>query len=128
LKANVETLRAQYEELGTKLSHPDALKDQTEYRRLTRDHSRVRKQLEIGEKWLDLKTQVDDNHELLKSEKDADMVEMESSFVFDLGAESMQSVQLVAAFEEEFSIEMDEDALSVQTVGDAIEYITKYLS
>lgn len=59
---------------------------------------------------------------------DADMVEMESSFVFDLGAESMQSVQLVAAFEEEFSIEMDEDALSVQTVGDAIEYITKYLS
>ena len=59
---------------------------------------------------------------------DADMVEMESSFVFDLGAESMQSVQLVAAFEEEFSIEMDEDALSVQTVGDAIEYIAKYLS
>lgn len=76
MKANVETLRAQYEDLGTKLSDPDALKDQTEYRRLTREHSRVRKQLEIGEKWLDLHTQVDDNHQLLKTEKDQDMVEM----------------------------------------------------
>jgi len=76
LKANVETLRVQYEELGVQLSDPEALKDQNVYRRLTRDHSRVRKQLEMGEKWLDLQKQVDDNHELLKTEKDPDMVEM----------------------------------------------------
>jgi acyl carrier protein len=45
-------------------------------------------------------------------------------FTADLGAESIQSVELVAAFEEEFDITMDEDeALSVQTVGDAIQYI-----
>ena len=50
----------------------------------------------------------------------------ESEFVGDLGAESMQSIELVAAFEAEFDIEMDEDkALAVQTVGDAIEFIKK---
>lgn len=49
----------------------------------------------------------------------------ESHFVKDLGAQSIQSVELVAAFEEEFDIEMDEDeALEVKTVGDAIEYIS----
>ena len=57
------------------------------------------------------------------------MVEPDSNFVFDLGAESVQSVQLVAAFEEEFDIEMEgEDALSVQTVGEAVDFIAKYVS
>ena len=59
---------------------------------------------------------------------DKDMVSLESNFVFDLGAESTQSVQLVAAFEEEFDIEMEgEAALSVQTVGDAVDFIAKYI-
>ena len=58
-----------------------------------------------------------------------DMVEPQSNFVFDLGAESTQSVQLVAAFEEEFGIEMDgEAALSVQTVGDAVDFIAGYVN
>ncbi len=58
-----------------------------------------------------------------------DMVTPESDFVFDLGAESTQSVQLVAAFDEEFDINMDaEDALEVQTVGDAVEFIEKYVN
>jgi acyl carrier protein len=49
-----------------------------------------------------------------------------SNFVFDLGADSQQSVELVAAFEEEFEIEMDEDqALAVQSVGDAVGFIAK---
>jgi acyl carrier protein len=52
----------------------------------------------------------------------------ESRFTADLGAESIQSVELMAAFEEAFDIEMDEDeALSVQTVGEAVAYITKCL-
>ncbi len=59
---------------------------------------------------------------------DKDMVNLESNFVFDLGAESTQSVQLVAAFEEEFNIEMEgEAALSVQNVGDAVDFIAKYI-
>ena len=53
-----------------------------------------------------------------------DQVRSECSFTVDLGASSVQSVELVAAFEEEFDIEMEEDAaLSVETVGKAVEYI-----
>ncbi len=45
-------------------------------------------------------------------------------FVRDLGAESIQSIELVAAFEEEFDIEMDQDeALAIETVGDAVRFI-----
>jgi acyl carrier protein len=52
-------------------------------------------------------------------------IQLASAFTTDLGAESVQSVELVAMFEEEFGIEMDEDeALSVETVGDAVKYIT----
>ena len=59
---------------------------------------------------------------------DEDMVEPDSNFVFDLGAESTQSVELVAAFEGEFDIEMDDDAaLEVQTVGAAIDFIGQYV-
>ena len=55
---------------------------------------------------------------------DPSRIAPESRFAADLGAESIQSVELVAAFEEEFDITMDEDeALSVQTVGDAIAHI-----
>lgn len=54
-----------------------------------------------------------------------DEINMKDSFTADLGAESVQSIELVAMFEEEFGIEMDEDAaLSVQTVGEAVEFIT----
>ncbi len=60
---------------------------------------------------------------------DADIIKPESNFVFDLGAESTQSVQLVAGFEEEFDIEMEgEEALAVQTVGDAAAFIEKYVN
>ena len=76
MKANVLTLRDRYASLGEDLSQPDVLNDQTAYRKLTREHSRVGKQLAIGEKWLDLVTQVADNQELVKSEKDPDMLEM----------------------------------------------------
>jgi acyl carrier protein len=52
----------------------------------------------------------------------------DSRFVEDLGAESIQSVELIAVFEEEFDIEMDEEAaLAVKTVGKAVEFIEKML-
>lgn len=55
-------------------------------------------------------------------------IKPESRFVEDLGAESVQSLELVAAFEDEFDIEMEEDAaLKVQTVGKAVDFIQKYL-
>jgi acyl carrier protein len=55
-------------------------------------------------------------------------VKPEARFVQDLGADSMQSVELVASFEEEFGIEMDEAAaLAVKTVGDAVAFIEQSL-
>ena len=57
---------------------------------------------------------------------DPSEIKPNDDFTTDLGAESVQSIELVAMFEEEFGIEMDEDAaLSVQTVGSAVEYITE---
>jgi len=51
-------------------------------------------------------------------------VTTEASFVDDLGADSLDTVELVMAFEEEFSIEIpDEDAEKITTVGEAIKYI-----
>jgi len=56
---------------------------------------------------------------------EVDDIKLEDNFTADLGAESVQSIELVAMFEEEFGIEMDEDAaLSVEVVGDAVKFIT----
>jgi acyl carrier protein len=50
----------------------------------------------------------------------------QASFVDDLGADSLDTVEMVMAFEEEFSIEIpDEDAEKIRTVQDAIDYIQK---
>lgn len=48
----------------------------------------------------------------------------EASFIDDLGADSLDTVELVMAFEEEFGIEIpDEDAEKITSVGDAVKYI-----
>jgi acyl carrier protein len=55
-------------------------------------------------------------------------IKLESEFVKDLGAESIQSIELVALFEEEFDIEMDEQAaLAAKTVGGAVTFIKKVI-
>ena len=52
----------------------------------------------------------------------------DANFIFDLGADSMQSLELVAGFDEEFDIEMDQDkALEIQTIDDAVNFIAGYL-
>ncbi|HEY8468840.1 MAG TPA: acyl carrier protein [Longimicrobiales bacterium] len=51
----------------------------------------------------------------------------EASFVEDLGADSLDTVELVMAFEEEFGLEIpDEEAEQLQTVGDAIRYLKEH--
>lgn len=51
-----------------------------------------------------------------------------ASFVDDLGADSLDLVELVMAFEEEFGVDVpDDDAASLKTVGDAVSYIEKKL-
>ncbi len=55
---------------------------------------------------------------------DAEKVNEKASFIDDLGADSLDTVELVMAFEEEFSIEIPDDAAeSIQTVGDAVAFI-----
>lgn len=55
---------------------------------------------------------------------ESEKVTMDASFVEDLGADSLDTVELVMAFEEEFGIEIpDEDAEKLQTVGDAVKYL-----
>jgi acyl carrier protein len=57
---------------------------------------------------------------------DEEEVTLEASFVDDLGADSLDIVELVMAFEEEFGIEIpDEDAEKISTVRSAIDYIEK---
>ena len=56
----------------------------------------------------------------------ADKISAETSFINDLGADSLDTVELVMEFEDEFQINIpDEDAEKIQSVGDAIEYIKK---
>lgn len=58
---------------------------------------------------------------------DADEVTLEASFVDDLGADSLDVVELIMGFETEFDIEIpDEDAEKISTVGDAVEYIKSH--
>ena len=58
---------------------------------------------------------------------DESKVTENASFIDDLGADSLDTVELVMAFEEEFGIDIpDEDAEQMRTVGDAIQYLRKH--
>jgi acyl carrier protein len=58
---------------------------------------------------------------------EAEEVKPEASFIEDLGADSLDIVELVMALEEEFDMEIpDEDAEKIKTVGDAVKYIEEH--
>ncbi len=60
---------------------------------------------------------------------DPEQVTNEASFVDDLGADSLDTVELVMALEEEFGLEIpDEEAEKITTVGETIEYIEKNMA
>ena len=64
--------------------------------------------------------------ELIVEQLEADVknISNDDSFMDDLGADSLDTVELIMAFEEEFDIEIpDEDAEKIRTVGDVIEYL-----
>ena len=55
---------------------------------------------------------------------DSDNISDDDSFMDDLGADSLDTVELIMAFEEEFDIEIpDEDAENIRTVGDVLKYL-----
>ncbi|GIW73459.1 MAG: acyl carrier protein [Planctomycetota bacterium] len=58
-----------------------------------------------------------------------DKVKRDTNFIKDLGADSLDQVELVMEFEEEFGINIpDEDAEKIQTVGQAIDYVLEHAS
>ena len=60
---------------------------------------------------------------------DASKVANDSLFIDDLGADSLDTVELVMAFEEEFDIEIpDDDAQKIRSVADAINYLQEHVS
>ena len=60
---------------------------------------------------------------------DAEKVSEGASFIDDLGADSLDTVELVMAFEEEFDVEIPDDAAEhIQTVGDAVKFIDEKLA
>ncbi len=60
---------------------------------------------------------------------EAEKVTDNASFIDDLGADSLDQVELVMAFEEEFSVEIPDDAAeTIQTFGNAVEFLTKATS
>ena len=57
---------------------------------------------------------------------EADKVTVDASFIDDLGADSLDIVELVMAFEEEFGVEIPDDAAeTIVTVGDAVKFLSK---
>ena len=72
---------------------------------------------------------LDDVKEVVIEQLDCDPAEVkeDSKFIEDLGADSLDVVELVMALEEKFDIEIpDEDAEKISTVGDAVEYIKSH--
>jgi acyl carrier protein len=62
-------------------------------------------------------------------EIDESEISDDANFSFDLGASSMQSLLLVASFQEEFNVEMDEEkSLEIQTITEAAEFISTYIN
>ena len=60
--------------------------------------------------------------------KDVEVIQSDSSFVDDLGADSLDTVELVMALEEEFKTEIpDEEAENITTVNEAVKYINAHL-
>jgi acyl carrier protein len=67
--------------------------------------------------------------EIIAEQLNVEIAQLEpsKSFLNDLGADSLDIVELVMAMEEEFDVEIpDEDAEKIQTVGDAIKYISEH--
>jgi acyl carrier protein len=93
---------------------------------VTRDHEQDLQPFQENGEMADVEQKVKD---IIINELgvEAEKVTPEASFVEDLGADSLDTVELVMAFEEEFGMEIpDEEAEKLQTVRDAVNYIQQH--
>jgi len=65
---------------------------------------------------------------LEKLDRKPEEVTLEARFIDDLGADSLDLTELLMALEEEYNIDIDDEANTIQTVGDAVDYIKTKLS
>ena len=85
MKDIIEALRGQFTNVETELSNPDLMKDMNKYLEVTREHSRLRKILDIGDKYLSLQTDIADNKEMAQ-DSDPEIAEMASEELPELEA------------------------------------------
>ena len=76
MRENVEALQKLYAEFSERLSVPAVLKDQQKYKILSREHARIQKNLRIGERYLALLDQMDEDRQILVTEKDSELIAM----------------------------------------------------
>ena len=76
MRENLLALRRRCEDLAAMMSAGDVYKDQARFRQLAQEHRRLQKQLQVGELWLSLANQFDENQALLRVEKDPDVLVM----------------------------------------------------
>jgi acyl carrier protein len=60
--------------------------------------------------------------------KSEDEVTLEARFIDDLGADSLDLTELLMALEEEFNVDIDDEANTIETVGDAVDYIANKIN
>ena len=76
MRENVEALQKLYAEFGERLSDPAVLKDQQKYKILSREHARIQKNLRIGERYIALLEQMEEDRQILVTEKDSELIAM----------------------------------------------------
>jgi len=84
VRKNVQALRELYAELSDQLSDSAILQDQKQYQTLTREHARIQKNLRIGERYLTLLDQVQEDRKILDSEDDPELIAMVREELADL--------------------------------------------
>jgi peptide chain release factor 1 len=74
VKAIVTSLKQRYADLGNQLGDPVLLKDRKRYQQLTREHARLEKIVSIGDRYLELERRLEEDRQMLRTEKDAEML------------------------------------------------------
>ena len=146
----LDGLVARFEEISTLITDPAVIADQKRYVKLTKEYKELDDLMKARKEYMQLLGNIEEARNILANESDADMREMAKEEIFDklkelvvdqlgveedevtmeatmqddLGADSLDLVDLVMSVEEEFGVKVaDEDLENIKTVGDIVNYI-----